>query len=200
MHGEPGEAGLASAPLAGPRDSCWAVPWALPGVPERHPGLGLKPVHEHPQRADAAGRGLWAARAGGTLPRPGSQRRGVRSPAWPPAVGARSRGAPPTPRSPPGPSPGLQRALRLLRSIQSLSLFFKEVKGWGLGAAAALRCGFLENIPQEKILLSQNVNADQMSLPFFFFFCMCPLTAGKNISSNYSPQTHTFCLSPDKGI
>lgn len=34
----------------------------------------------------------------------------------------------------------------------------------------------------------------------FFFFCMCPLTAGKNISSNYSPQAHSFCLSPDKGI
>lgn len=29
---------------------------------------------------------------------------------------------------------------------------------------------------------------------------MCPLTAGKNISSNYSPQAHSFCLSPDKGI
>lgn len=35
---------------------------------------------------------------------------------------------------------------------------------------------------------------------FFFFFCMCLLTAGKNISSNYSPQAHSFCLSPDKGI
>lgn len=53
-------------------------------------------------------------------------------------------------------------------------------------------------IPKQ-ILLLGNISADQMSLTFFFF-CMCPLTAGKNISSNYSPQAHSFCLSPDKGI
>lgn len=52
----------------------------------------------------------------------------------------------------------------------------------------------------KQILLLGNISADQMSLTFFFFFCMCPLTAGKNISSNYSPQAHSFCLSPDKGI
>lgn len=52
----------------------------------------------------------------------------------------------------------------------------------------------------KEILLLGHISADQMSLIFFFFFCMCPLTAGKNISSNYSPQAHSFCLSPDKGI
>lgn len=53
----------------------------------------------------------------------------------------------------------------------------------------------------KQILLLGNISVDQMSLTFFFFFfCMCPLTAGKNISSNYSPQAHSFCLSPDKGI
>lgn len=54
--------------------------------------------------------------------------------------------------------------------------------------------------PGKKILLSQNINADQMSLAFFFFFLHVSLTAGKNIGSNCSPQAHTFCLPPDKGI
>lgn len=65
----------------------------------------------------------------------------------------------------------------LVNMTTTFFLFLKEGKGWGLGAEGAvewrdgaLRCGVLENTPQEKILLSQNVNADQMSLAFFSFF------------------------------
>jgi hypothetical protein len=68
----------------------------------------------------------------------------------------------------------------------------------GLRREVARDSDFLENNPL-KILLSQNVNINQTSLGYYFF-CMCPITVGKNIGLNYSPRTHTFCLSLGKGI
>ena len=107
--------------------------------------------------------------------------------------------SPGCPTAPPSKAIGLSQGLGSTRSLSSL--FFKKVKGQGLGAeeTGILKCGFLENTPRKKILLSQSISADQMP-PNFFFFCMCLLTAGKSMSSSYSPRAHTFCLSPDKGI
>ena len=84
-----------------------------------------------------------------------------------------------------------------------LFCFSKRSKVWGLWGEETRDSEMrLQNTPQEKNASVTKYQCGPDVTGFFlflFFFCMCPLTAGKNISSNYSPQ-HTFCLSPDKGI
>lgn len=94
-------------------------------------------------------------------------------------------------------------SVTVLWSMSSLSvLFFEEVKDWGLEGwdQEARDAEMCLPTPRRKCCHRTSMLTRCHWLLFtLFYFCVCPLTAGENISSNYAPQ-HTSHSPPEKGI